>query len=284
MGNQVSCPAGVGTIVTNDDGAQIDVLSDTGGLITLSDGSALVTTVREKNVCFESSIKQCPINYNDLPEKHNFTMFTGLSSENVTGFYILSSNDNASFDDDDMPLHFYTFSTNGCGASTDHSLPIAIIFGLGCLAVLALYAVIVLCPPARALDRSTTWGYLGRYGTTLKWSWAGLTLVTASAVLGLFAWISFLRDDTRSCAGSHGGVYQRRGNVANRGRCWLAARRAGRGAFGGGRICNSFSRGSDGFKCTSTGDRGRGRNCLSPLRRRWALGNSGAGQLGGAER
>lgn len=77
----------------------------------------------------------------------------------------------------------------------DHSTAVAAIFGTGGAVTLLLYALIVLAPPSSALDRDTTWGYLGRYGRTVKWIWGAVTVVTAAAVLGMVAWIVYVSSD-----------------------------------------------------------------------------------------
>lgn len=60
---------------------------------------------------------------------------------------------------------------------------------VGGFCVLCLYAVIVFCPPSSALDRDSTWGYLGRHGTRAKWAWFIYTIATAAAVVGTWTWI-----------------------------------------------------------------------------------------------
>ena len=77
----------------------------------------------------------------------------------------------------------------------DYNIAIALIFATGGVVTLALYSVITWCPPQRALSQDTTWGYLGRYGNRVKIAWAAFTLVTASAVLGVYAWMLYVDTD-----------------------------------------------------------------------------------------
>ena len=72
---------------------------------------------------------------------------------------------------------------------SEYSSEILAVGIVGGLVVLCLYAVLVWCPPGSALDRDSTWGYLGRQGTGLKWLWLAYTLVTAAAVVGTWTWI-----------------------------------------------------------------------------------------------
>lgn len=77
---------------------------------------------------------------------------------------------------------------------------IASVFVAGGAMTLGLYAVIVWCAPSSAMSVDTTWGYLGRYGSTVKVMWALGTLVTATSVLNVFWWLVFSLPDAGGTA------------------------------------------------------------------------------------
>ena len=71
----------------------------------------------------------------------------------------------------------------------DYTIPYAVVFCVGGLIVVGLYAILYSCPGSKALSRDETWGYIGRYGEKWKLAWKIFTLLTAAAVCTLFAWL-----------------------------------------------------------------------------------------------